>query len=259
MTRASNCSNKISARRVKRDRRARFTLSLGQRLSSSSSTINNSSSRSIYEYEHPSCGKNYLKSLHLKIYKCTHIGEPFFPCPKSDCERRFSCNDELSRHKRTHIDKKKFCILSLNTYVKKKGNYLNCYVIVKKFDKNYISKCEFSAQARTLQISGQTRPGYETLQRLRHKKNTSKSARTQDRSRRQRPSPSRNTSSPPRSYSYTSGSPPPVWRLIRLDTPPPPQKPRLDPRLPPYGPSSSSSAKPGHIIWRPNVGQPTRT
>ncbi|CAB0044010.1 unnamed protein product [Trichogramma brassicae] len=73
------------------------------------------------------------------------------------------------------------------------------------------------------------------------------SARTQNRSRRHRPSPSRNTSSPSRSYSYTSGSPPPVWRLIRLDTPPPPQKLRLDPRLPPYGPSSSSSPKPGYI------------
>ncbi|CAB0038628.1 unnamed protein product [Trichogramma brassicae] len=33
-----------------------------------------------------------------------------------------------------------------------------------------------------------------------------------------------------------SGSTPPVWRLIRLDTPPPPQKPRLDPRLRPTDP-----------------------
>ncbi|CAB0043232.1 unnamed protein product [Trichogramma brassicae] len=33
-----------------------------------------------------------------------------------------------------------------------------------------------------------------------------------------------------------SGSPPPVWRLIRLDTPPPPQKLRLDPRLLPTDP-----------------------
>ncbi|CAB0042082.1 unnamed protein product [Trichogramma brassicae] len=33
-----------------------------------------------------------------------------------------------------------------------------------------------------------------------------------------------------------SGSPPPVWRLIRLDTPPPPRKPRLDPRLLPTDP-----------------------
>ncbi|KAL7288015.1 hypothetical protein TKK_0018065 [Trichogramma kaykai] len=32
-----------------------------------------------------------------------------------------------------------------------------------------------------------------------------------------------------------SGSPPPVWRLIRLDTPPPPRTPRL-------GPSSLQSA-----------------
>ncbi|CAB0043044.1 unnamed protein product [Trichogramma brassicae] len=34
----------------------------------------------------------------------------------------------------------------------------------------------------------------------------------------------------------TSGPPLPVWRLIRLDTPPPPQKPRLDPRLLPTDP-----------------------
>ncbi|KAL7304778.1 hypothetical protein TKK_0003005 [Trichogramma kaykai] len=29
----------------------------------------------------------------------------------------------------------------------------------------------------------------------------------------------------------TSGTPPPAWRLIRLDTPPPPRTPRLDPRF----------------------------
>ncbi|KAL7287191.1 hypothetical protein TKK_0018626 [Trichogramma kaykai] len=28
-----------------------------------------------------------------------------------------------------------------------------------------------------------------------------------------------------------SGTPPPAWRLIRLDTPPPPRTPRLDPRF----------------------------
>ncbi|CAB0033276.1 unnamed protein product [Trichogramma brassicae] len=53
------------------------------------------------------------------------------------------------------------------------------------------------------------------------------------------PSPKRNAPASTLSAAQPadpSGSTPPVWRLIRLDTPPPPQKPRLDPRLRPTDP-----------------------
>ncbi|CAB0043274.1 unnamed protein product [Trichogramma brassicae] len=53
------------------------------------------------------------------------------------------------------------------------------------------------------------------------------------------PSPKRNAPASTPSAAQPadpSGSTPPVWRLIRLDTPPPPQKPRLDPRLRPTDP-----------------------
>ncbi|CAB0032167.1 unnamed protein product [Trichogramma brassicae] len=53
------------------------------------------------------------------------------------------------------------------------------------------------------------------------------------------PSPKRNAPASTPSAAQPadpSGSTPPVWRLIRLDTPPPPQKPRLDPRRRPTDP-----------------------
>ncbi|CAB0038063.1 unnamed protein product [Trichogramma brassicae] len=129
------------------------------------------------------------------------------------------------------------------TEVKKSANYVKNYI--KKFDSSFsaeerqdarkepppstITFQEYIAAAKELQLH------QRILLHLadRRLRNYLRAAPTPP------PSPKRNAPALTPSVAQPadpSGSTPPVWRLIRLDTPPPPQKPRLDPRLRPTDP-----------------------
>ncbi|CAF0828356.1 unnamed protein product [Didymodactylos carnosus] len=67
--------------------------------------------RRTHRCHYPDCGKEYLKTSHLRAHLRSHIGERPYVCNWNLCGKSFTRSDELLRHKRTHAGEKNFeCI-----------------------------------------------------------------------------------------------------------------------------------------------------